>query len=229
MRKISLIIATIAFLICSSVAFAAEIGSPIPMKKSEVSVGAGYSFESGKYNMAGMYFRPNINQGYASLGVGLPYMLEVNVKFGGENLQVPDHGFSGGTSFFGALEVKKLVYDGGDIKVGAFADGSRTSGFSQQKSSYLVKIDEVWGVEGGIAAQTTVLGVKVWAGPIAFYRTMNVEVSGSGVVQSKDKALERGAGGVAGVSIPIVKNLSLGLEGKLTKEGNFSGGLAYKF
>jgi hypothetical protein len=253
----TLAVGIILSLVLISVSSAGMFGSPEPTTKgvgNEWQVGVGYWYHEDTLKNGGdTKFKEN--QIYAELAKGFGNY-GIYARLGGTNAKSSDiftsndpavtfasNDWDSNWKPFGTLGVKGYYSVNKQLGFGAFIQGSYIFGDLEDSTTMYVsgvpvqataKIRNVWDAEIGLAIQVTpVEGLKIYAGPYAYYTEGKGEASASygGLSAAEEVTLKNKTnfGGFLGFDVTIANAWHLNVEGQYSESFSVGAAVAFSF
>lgn len=252
------VVVSVLLLVPEGASAGGPFGAPQPLVREAggLHTGIGYWFQEDRY-MNGTGQTTRQNQIYSELGYGSRNGWEITARVGMSDLTLNGafrsssaltatarDDFEGGGKWFGSLGAKGFYPVSKAFGVGAFVQGTYSfndlidtvSGTSSGAPfSVGLRVGNFMELSFGMGLQATLRdGIKVYAGPHLRYSEFRISpsVAVAGIAHASGEATLKnrtGAGGFAGIELPLAKGFRLNLEGQHTERLSLGASLLYVY
>ena len=228
-------------------------------KDGHLALGVGYFYSESKWSTSSSGFTEiaaKQNQAYLQVSYGFLKGFEGYARLGGANIKLSDafafnspQDFSDSFKPFGTFGVKGVFNITSCLGIGPFVQGSIFSDYSDQKIGTMtvsglglpvsmdIKVKRPWEVDVGLALQAKISKAVLYAGPFLYWtgadidETARVSFRGTTFTSSASAAYseKNNVGGFVGLGLPLVKGLSINLEGQFKTRTSAGAALSYAF
>ncbi len=254
MRKYSWIVTILCVFVLSSVAYADQYGAPEPTAQpGKVALTLGYTYYDSKWNSSDFKNDVKISQNRIFIQGSYSFVKdwEGYARFGMADFKSKDfwEDYSGWTDAgdmtdgfkpYGTIGIRGLLYNNGIFGIGPFAQGTYHFGeykdtlFFDANNNATVKIENMWDITAGVAAQVKVANIiTIYGGPFVYWTGARAKSegmdAGNPFSDSYKPEEKNNVGGFLGVRVPITKGVSFNVEGQMKSQVSVGASLSYRF